>query len=85
MSEEENFEEAAAKPGETKEEKFKRLAEPRVNRALDKIRLIGNLATGDYAYSPEQVEKIITSLQRAVIELRDKFHKRIEAKKGFKL
>jgi len=47
---------------ETREDKFKRLAENRVNVALDKIRLIGNLASPQYAFSPEQIKTIMTAL-----------------------
>jgi len=60
---------------ETKEEKFKRLAEKRVNVALDKIRLIGNLASPQYAFGPEQIERIITALQSAVADVEGKFQK----------
>jgi len=72
---------------ESKEEKFKRLAEPRVNNALDKIRLIGNLASSQYSFTNEQVEKIIESLSTATAELEDKFQKVMDRKSGksFKL
>ncbi len=63
---------------ETREEKFKRLAEKRVNVALDKIRLLGNLASPQYAFSPEQIERIITALQSAVIEVEGKFQKPLQ-------
>ena len=63
---------------ETKEEKFKRLAEKRVNVALDKLRLIGNLASSQYSFSPEQIERIITTLQSAVAEIEEKFQKPLE-------
>jgi|SRR5579859_851268 len=45
---------------ETKEEKFKRLCIPRVNKALKAIQQIGNLA----AYKPTitQIEQIMTAL-----------------------
>ena len=44
---------------ETKEEKFRRLAEARVNKILHLLRLLGNLSwTGTYAYTREQVEQI---------------------------
>jgi len=65
---------------ETKEEKFKRLAEKRVNVALDKIRLLGNLASPQYAFSPEQIERIITALRSAVTEVEEKFQKPLQKK-----
>jgi hypothetical protein len=63
---------------ETKEEKFKRLAEKRVNVALDKIRLIGNLASPQYAFSPEKIEVIIAALRSAVTEIEEKFQKPLQ-------
>lgn len=60
---------------ESKESKFKRLAEKRVNVALQKIGLIGNLANPNYAYNPEQVEKIIVALSAAIAEVEEKFQK----------
>ena len=65
---------------ETREEKFKRLAEKRVNVALDKIRLIGNLASPQYAFGPEQIERIITALRSAVAEVEEKFQKPLAKK-----
>ena len=44
---------------ESREDKFKRLAELRVNNTLSKIAIIGNLASNNYAFTSEQVEKII--------------------------
>ena len=60
---------------ETKEQKFKRLAEVRVNNALQKIKLIENLANPSYSYTPEQIEKIITALKASIAEIEQKFQK----------
>tara|TARA_B100000315_G_C14498285_1_gene551091 strand:+ start:800 stop:1042 length:243 start_codon:yes stop_codon:yes gene_type:complete len=60
---------------ETKEQKFKRLAEARVNNALQKIRLIGNLASPVYSYTPEDIEKIIVALNAGIAEVEEKFQK----------
>lgn len=60
---------------ETREDKFKRLAENRVNVALDKIRLIGNLASPQYAFSPEQIKTIMTALIESISEIEGKFKK----------
>lgn len=79
LSEEENEND---QQDESKEDKFRRLAERRVNSALDKIRLIGNLASPQYAYTPEQIEKIIVSLQAAIAEMEEKFQKVLDRKKG---
>lgn len=59
---------------ETKGEKFTRLAILRVTNALDKIRLIGNLANQDiYDYSEEQVRQIERALIEKVNETMSKF------------
>ena len=39
--------------GETKEQRFQRLATKRTQAALQKIRLITNLTSSSYAYTPE--------------------------------
>ena len=71
---------------ESKEEKFKRLAEKRVNAALQKIGLIGNLANPNYSYSPEQVEKIIVALTANIAEVEEKFQKVLDRnRKKFEL
>ena len=66
---------------ETKEDRFKRLAEQRVAATLDKIRLIGNLATSQYAYSGDQVAKIFAALKDAMADVEDKFQRTLERKK----
>lgn len=50
-----------------KELRSKRLANMRVNNALQKIGLIENLATGNYCYTDEQKLEIITALSDAVV------------------
>jgi hypothetical protein len=60
---------------ETKHDKFKRLATLRVPNAIKKIELIGNLAGSGYESSPEDVEKIISTLQKAVDGVKEKFSK----------
>jgi hypothetical protein len=77
----EEHEESKNVPGETKEERFKRLAEQRVAATLDKIRLIGNLATSQYSYNSDQVAKIFSALKSAVADVEDKFHRTLERKK----
>ena len=53
-------------PGETKEQRFQRLATKRTQAALQKIRLISNLTSSSYAYTPEQAAKILGALREAV-------------------
>ena len=59
---------------ETKRDKFKRLAENRVNATIKEISLIGNLANkSNYEYSKEDVDKIIKTLKKSVSDLESKF------------
>ena len=52
------------KEEETREERFKRIAEKRTKAAMDKIRLIRNLSNrGNYDYSEDDVRKIFTTLK----------------------
>lgn len=75
-----------AHANESKEAKFKRLAEKRVDAALQKIGLLGNLATPSYSYSSEQVEKIIVALTASVAEVEEKFQKVLDrSRKRFEL
>ena len=61
--------------GESKQDKFKRLASQRVTNAIKKIELIGNLSSPGYEYTSEEVEKIFTSLQQLLEATRSKFSK----------
>lgn len=66
--------EAPAPVGETKADAFTRLAIPRVTIAIDRIRLIGNLANkANYEYTDEQIEKIENALIGAIADMRTKF------------
>jgi hypothetical protein len=57
-----------------KADRFKRLAEKRVNRAMKDLRLVGNLANrNNYDYTSDQVAKIISALTRELRDLRGKF------------
>lgn len=68
-------EEEIGAPGETKEQKFQRLATKRTQAALQKIRLITNLTGSGYAYTPEQAAKILGSLREAVDALEARFNR----------
>lgn len=59
---------------DAKQRKFKELAEKRVNKALDLIRLVGNLSNRQtYAYDDAQVRKIVKALRDAVGEVETRF------------
>ncbi len=61
--------------GETKEQRFQRLATKRTQAALQKIRLLGNLTSSSYSYTPEQAAKILGALRAAVGEVEAKFNR----------
>jgi len=64
-----------AVPGETKEQRFQRLATKRTQAALQKIRLLGNLTSSSYGYTPDQASKIIGALRAAVETVEAKFNR----------
>lgn len=61
-------------PNETKEEKFLRLAPPRVNKIIHSIDVLGKLSSSG-GYSPEQVEKMFGAIQETLDETKGKFMK----------
>ncbi len=64
----------AEKTEETKAEKFIRLGEYRINKAIDAISRIENLANrSSYDYTPEQVEAMFSVLESKVAEVKEKF------------
>jgi hypothetical protein len=69
-----------------KQEKFRELAENRVNRTLNDIRLIGNLANrNNYDYSEDEAQKIIAVLELEIKALKTKFSAEIQKRRQFKL
>lgn len=71
--------------GESKSDKFKRLASKRVVNAIQKIELIANLAAPSYESSPEEVTKILAALQGSVDKVKAAFSKQKIEKTVFKL
>jgi non-homologous end joining protein Ku len=71
--------------GESKSDKFKRLASKRVVNAIQKIELIANLSASSYESSPEEVTKILTALQGSVDKVKAAFSKQKIEKTVFKL
>ena len=74
--EEKNLHKEASVMEETKEQRFIRVAEPRVNRACKAIYLLGNLASPGYSYSDEQVEAMFAAVQESLDNARAAFQKR---------
>ena len=71
--------------GESKSDKFKRLASKRVVNAIQKIELITNLAASSYESTPEEVTKILTALQGSVDKVKAAFSSQKVEKTVFKL
>lgn len=71
-----------------KRERFVDLAEARVRKATQMLRLIGNLSnTANYEYSQEDAQKILAALDGEMKLLRSKFQAALtrRAKDKFKL
>ena len=59
---------------ETNDERFRRLAEARVNKIIAMMHLLGNLScTNIYAYTRDQVEQIFTALQLELVKAKIRF------------
>ena len=71
---------------ESKSERFRRLANARVNKLIAMIRLIGNLSNPMiYEYRPDQVAQIFTALQTELERARTRFYQSGKHKKRFTL
>ena len=69
---------------ETKNEKFKRLAEARTNEVLKKLQVLGNCSNRSaYNYSEEEISKIFNIIDKTVKKTRMRFH--FSKNKDFKL
>jgi hypothetical protein len=69
-----------------KRDNFIRLAEGRVTRAIDSIRVIGNLSNrSNYEYTEEDSKKIIDALQGEVNALKVQFKPKLASNSSFKL
>jgi hypothetical protein len=62
------------RPGETKSQRFERIAERRVNEALRALRLLGNLSDRrNYAYTEDQVALMLGAIEQGCRALKSKF------------
>jgi hypothetical protein len=75
-------EETKAKKNETARDKFLRLAPARMEAALKKISLIGNLGGSGYESQPNEVKQMIAALTEAVEEVESKLGNKTIAKRG---
>lgn len=70
--------------GETKADKFKRLAAPRVNKVLRTLDQIGNLSNrSSYEYTEEEVDKMFSAMRAKINATYEKFHKGEKKSDGF--
>lgn len=66
-------------------QKFEELGEKRMNEAIKKIRLIGNLANrNNYNYTDEHVKSIILTLESEIQLLKTKFRREENTEIEFK-
>ena len=71
---------------EPREQRFRRLAEQRVNAILYRIRLLGQLANkGNYDYTDAQIEAIFKAIQKDINAAKSKFREGTKGKKRFTL
>ncbi len=73
----------ATGPAETKAQKFKRLAAPRIDKAAHAISLIGNLSGSAYEYTQEETTKMFDYLQQVLDDTKAKFEKTTASKDKF--
>jgi len=70
---------------ESKEARFIRLATKRTQVALEKISLVGRLASPNYRYTEDQVDKIVTALREAMDSVETKLKKQKRTRETFSL
>lgn len=59
---------------EERSEAFRRLAKSRVSKALDDLRLIGNLSNrSSYEYTQAEVDKIFEALEEGIADCKKRF------------
>lgn len=67
---------------EKKHERFCKIAEKRVNQIIEDMEKLGNCSSrASYDYTDAEVEQIIDALERAIINLQERF----AGKKSFSL
>jgi len=76
----------ASQTAETKSDKFKRIANLRVNNALKSIRLISNLSRkSDYEYTDKQIGTILAALNDEIADMAGEFYNNAEEKRRISL
>lgn len=69
-----------------KKEKFKKLAEARTNEILKRLKILGNCSNRSaYEYTDEDIQKIFSTIEYKVKEVRSKFKISKRRERKFKL
>lgn len=66
---------------ETKNERFLRIATPRVNAIIDKLDILSNCAGSNYEYTEEQVETMFQALRDAMDACYNEFRPKVKSEK----
>lgn len=66
---------------ETKNEKFLRIATPRVNVIIDKLDILSNCAGSNYEYTDEQVDTMFQAIRDAVDACYNEFWPKVKTEK----
>lgn len=66
---------------ETKNEKFVRIASPRVNAVIDKLDILSNCASSNYEYTEEHVENMFQAIRDAVDNCYAQFQPKVKSEK----
>lgn len=68
---------------ETRNEKFRRLAQVRVGKVVEDIRKLANLSSNNYDYSEQEVDLIFDFIKQRLKEAEAKFKGEAEAVAAF--
>jgi hypothetical protein len=72
--------------GETKRDRFIRIAQKRTLQVMDRLRILSNCSNKTvYEYGPDDVAKIFNALQKELEDTRRKFEDRTRKQVEFKL
>lgn len=66
---------------ESKNDKFIRIASPRVNAVIDKLDILSNCASSNYEYNEEQVELMFQAIRDALDACYAQFQPKAETEK----
>ena len=66
---------------ETKNEKFLRIATPRVNAIIDKLDILSNCSGPSYEYTDEQVDNMFQAIRYAVESCYKEFQPKVKREK----